>query len=191
MTNSDKANINDYLFFELGFDINPNYNENLISESYPLTLEDTTNPSIFTFLYNDIPYYAITNAGLVIMPKHDLTIEDLQWIRLGARWIGKYHAISLNSSKIGDERVPSFSERYTSIQRLGETFLRVNTFQILEGLFLVKTQTYLALIQLPDSDEAVALGTNLPARIIKHPHSSSHRRLSLAIGQAISEGIIV
>jgi hypothetical protein len=191
MLSLTKKKINHYLFFEFGFDIQPDSNESLISERYPFTLNDTNNPTIFTFIWECILYYVVTESGLNFFPADDFTVNDLELMKQGASWIGQREPVNLNTSRIGHSRVPSALERLVALKSLGQSYLGSSGFQILEGLFLVKTQTYLALIQPPNSDEAVALGTNLPARIIKHPHSSSHRRLSVAIGQALSEGIIV
>lgn len=141
-------------------------------------------------MHSTILYYAITNAGLTFLPVDDLTIEDLKLIRLGARWIGQQHPIPISISRIGYEDVPSAIERRTKIQELGEIYLGASSFQILEGLFLIRSQSYIALVQPVDSDQAVAFGTHLPISTVHHPNVISHRRLSLVVGQALQNDII-
>lgn len=183
-----KKDINEYLYYEFGID----GNESSISEEWPFHLHSVGSLTLrgertdfYEFTDGEMDYYA--QEGF-FFPKAGMTLEDLLLQNLGQQWIGGQNPLDLNTTILGDDRVPTMIERRHNIDALARKALGDSAvFNIVEGLFLRKTSYYLALLETSADSNAVVVGTNLNPIPVGFPEASSYRRLSYALGKLLHD----
>lgn len=186
---SIKQHINQYLFYEFGFDIESDEDETQVSENSPFELHVTEDPEVYEFTHQKNTYYAVTTPSLAFYPTADMTVTDLKIQQLGANWIGTQDPVNLESVRLGDAHIPSVAERRTAIEELGSSILGSHRhFQIVEGLFLASIQQYLALVADERSGEIFAIGSVIKTQPVSFPKASAWRRLAFAIGKLLQAG---
>jgi hypothetical protein len=190
-----KRDINLYLFYEFGIE----GDEAQVSDDWPFELHKVGRVSVgshesqvFEFSDSEQTYFALDVGGLNFYPSEDMTIEQLQLQEQGRFWLGQREPIDLNTVRIGDDSVPRTPHRRSAIEEMAASALQItrSNIRILEGLFLKKDQTYLALVEKVDSGEVYALGSNLEPYRVNLPGGSDWRRLSLAVGYALQAGTL-
>ncbi len=187
MTTCEEINL--YLFYEFGLD--DEEDESLVSSDWPFVLQETEDPTIFRFSHEDETYYAAAGGALNFYPTAGMKIADLRLQQQGARWIGQRDPINLETSRIGYEGIPSLPERRTAIQRLiTQYFGSVERMRTLEGLYLLREQQYLALVEDDTTGQAYVIGDAIPPQQVEFPEASIWRRLSVGIGRLIRDGVI-
>jgi hypothetical protein len=181
-----KRDINLYLFYEFGLDIDSNMDERYVTEDWPFQLSSTELSNVYEFTESDEAYYAITTPSLTFYPKAGMAAIDIQVQEQGAKWIGQHEPIDLNTTRIGDKHMPSVAIRRATIETLvSDSLGTYQPIQILEGLFLIKTGQYLVLFKYTQSEEVYILGSNIKVWQVKFPEASPWRRLAIGVGQML------
>ncbi len=192
---SVEKEINEYLFYEFGYDIKEyDENEGKISENWPFQLElletldiDGDTIQVFGFVYDNERHYALYGKDLDYYSVDDVELKYLKYQLEGSRWIAKRNPITLEYVVLGDPAIPSTKERAASIKKLADGIDK-GECKILEGLFLKRTGEYLSLIKFGDEDISYIVGTNITLRGIPFPNASPARRLAIGIGLLIDKG---
>jgi hypothetical protein len=83
-----------------------------------------------------------------VLPVAGMSLDDLRMQEIGSEWIGRRDPVDLDTSRLGDESVPSARERRERLQGLVER--SVPRGRLAEGLFLVTNGSYVALAETPD-----------------------------------------
>lgn len=189
----DEKAINEYLFHEFGYDLQQD--PSAIADDWPFELHIVGaihsakgEIKVFEFTSDDEAYFALLGSTLTFCPAAGMTLYDLQLQHDGAAWIARQDPIDLATSRLGDDLVPSASERRTMIEEL-VTNMQISP-RILEGLYLRRTRTYLALINDTRSETQIVVGTGLEPQAVAFPQASSWRRLALGVGKMLREGIL-
>jgi len=181
-----ERDLNEYLFFEFGFDLEED--ESRVSESWPFELRkvaDLEDGSIFEF-DDDEPFFALTVGGFRFLPKAGMDVAALVRQFMGARWIGSRNPVGLDLSVPGDCSVPSGVERRRALEVLGQEVLPERSVEIIEGLFLRTEQKYLGLFRAAGEAETIIGG--LSRRIVvPFPQASGWRRLAWGVGQWLKD----
>ena len=183
-----KKDINEYLYYEFGVDSD----ESSISEDWPFHLHfvgiltwQGERTDFYEFTDGETDYYAQEGD---FFPKAGMTLEDISFQDLGQQWIGEQNPVDLNTVIIGDDQVPTSIERRHNIESLARIALGESAvFHVVEGLFLRKTNSYLALLETSDGGNAVVVGTELNPVTVGFPTASSYRRLSYALGKLLHD----
>jgi hypothetical protein len=183
-----KKDVNEYLYYEFGID----GDESSISENWPFHLHSVGSLQLrgertefYEFTDDETDYYA--QEGF-FFPKAGMALDDLYLQDLGQQWLGEQRPVDLNTSIIGDDQVPTVIERRRNIEALATKALGDGTvFNVVEGLFLRKTGSYLALLEIHALDNAVVIGTDLNPISVGFPDASSYRRLSYALGKFLQD----
>ena len=190
---SVEKEINDYLFYELGYDTK-GYGEEKVSENWPFALElletldvDGETIQVFGFIHDDERHYALYGSELDYYPVDGVELKYFKYQLAGSSWIAKRNPITLEHVVLGDPKIPSTKERVAAIKKLAAR-LGKGDCKILEGLFLKRTGKYLSLIEFKDEDVAHIVGTNITLRGIPFPNTSSSRRLAVGIGLLLAKG---
>jgi hypothetical protein len=181
-----KIDVNKYLYYEFGMD----GDESSVSEDWPFQLHSIgclelqgERTEFYEFTDGKTDYYA--QEGF-FFPKAGMTIDDLYIQDKGQKWIDEQEPMDLNTSVIDDDRVPPLFERRKNIEEMGRKLLGDSTdFKVVEGLFLRKNGTYLALLKIHNQANAVVIGTSLSPISVSFREASSYRRLSHAIGKLL------
>jgi hypothetical protein len=140
---SSERDLNEYLFFEFGFDLKED--ESRISESWPFELRkiaELQDGPLFEFDDNE-PFFAFVGGGFNFLPKAGMDITALRLQIAGCRWIGSRDPVGLDVSMPGDPSVPSGLERRRALEILGQELVLGQDGEILEGLFLRAERRYL------------------------------------------------
>lgn len=186
-----KRDINEYLFYEFGIDAAGAQ----ISDTWPFELRDAgvivvdeETLEVFEFTEGDDTYFAVAGDALNFYPSWGMTIDDLRLQISGARWIGQREPIDLNTSRIGDESVPPTVTRREAIREIALRALgNGSNIRILEGLFLRRDGTYLALVEDTSSGEAYVVGSGIDPHPARFPDASKWRRLAVAVGELLRD----
>ena len=192
----EKREVNEYLFYEFGFDTEPDSDAAAISDSWPFELREVGMVSslagqrrVYEFTDEGEEYFAFGRNHFSVLPKAGMTLDDLRLQERGSAWIGRRDPVGLNTVLIGDDTVPPTPERRAAIERLAAgQFANPTALRVLEGLFLRATGSYLALVEDTASNEARALGTDIAARPVGFPAASAWRRLVVAVGGMLEDG---
>jgi hypothetical protein len=189
----DKRTINEYLFYEFGYDLQQPTLP--ISDDWPFELQRfgtihlaTGETEVYEFTANGEAYFALSGAAVVFFVPAGLSLEDLELEQNGTWWITQQDPVGLATSCIGDESIPSVSERRTAIEELGAA-ARISP-HILEGLYLRKRGTYLALLQDRHAGKEIVVGTGLEPYSATFPGASAWRRLCVGIGKMLKDGTL-
>src|SRR5262245_1929775 len=103
---SIERDLNEYLFYEFGFD--DEADESRISDSWPFQLRRIAlvdDAPVFEFDDDDEPYFALVAGALNFLPKAGMDVNALRLQLTGGCWIGKRDPIDLNLSRLGDPSV--------------------------------------------------------------------------------------
>lgn len=187
-----KKNVNEYLFFEFEVD----GDESSISDDWPFHLHYVGALQLpgelvefFEFSDEGTEYYA--QEGFYFS-KAGMTMDDLYLQEVGEQWINEQQPVDLNTVMLGDDQIPRLSDRRHSIEAIANEALGNNAaFTIAKGLYLQKTGSYLALLDVGSHENAVIIGTKLDPIAVGFPDASVHRRLAFGIGKYIQGKDIV
>ena len=191
-----KRELNEYLFLEFGVGTSEG-DEERVSEDWPFVLQlafsfdrcgEVTH--VFSFDYEGEAYFAIYGTGLNFFPQAGLDPEAFKNQLIGSSWIGSRDPIDLDTSRGDDPVVPRISDRRHRFQQLAQNFRPDAPFKLLEGLYLAVSQEYLGLIQFEGENKAHIIGDRITMRDIPYPGLSSWRRLSIAIGKLVTDGML-
>jgi hypothetical protein len=182
-----RLELNEYLFYEFGCDLDQAPPPISVSSPFALTFAgviDVASPPaiVFEFASDGESFFAVAGDSLDFFPTAGMQLNDLADQFLGATWIGAREPIDSNTSAIGNERVPSTVERRQRLQELAEHHLGLGA-TVLEGLFLAKTGELLALVG--REDHVLAVGSSLLPATAGFPSASSWRRLAAAVGRGL------
>jgi hypothetical protein len=190
---SEESRINQYLFYEFGYDLQNN--PSAVSDNWPFDLRTVgaislagQETKVLEFTAEEQCYYVLSGKTLSFQAVAGMSLQDLQLQHNGQAWIANQDPIDLADSRPLDKTIPSGLERRTAIEGLA-----VNTCsssRILEGLYLREMGTYLALIEDTSTGEAIVVGTGLMPRSAPFPQASPWRRLAFAVGRMLDEGIL-
>lgn len=187
-----KKDINEYLYYEFGIDGDKSF----ISGEWPFHLHSVGSLTLrgertdyYEFTDGETDYYA--QEGFFFL-KAGMTLEDISIQDLGQQWIDGQNPLDLNTTVIGDDQVPTTLERRYNIEALARKALGDNAvFNIVEGLFLRKTGSYIAILENSADGNAIVVGTDLNPITIGFPEASSYRRLSYALGKLLRDETIL
>ena len=186
----DKKELNEYLFLEFGLE----GDLSSVSEDWPFQLRDFATIrqrgegiSVYVFASESEEYFAIS-PECNFYPVAGMTARDLQIQMDGFAWIGEREPITLETVFLGDGSVPSTKERHTVIRQLADNVLsNQKAYEILDGLYLRSTGMHVALIKRGEK-EGLILSDRFEPRRVGFPEASPWRRLSVGIGELLSEG---
>ena len=189
-----KEEINEYLFYEFGFE--EDNDESLVSEVFPYSLTylgdlnfKNRNIKVYEFLDDDESNFVLYGGGISTFKKGGMSLQDLHYQLCGQSWIGEKSPIDLNTSKIGYENIPPINIRRGIIEELSTgIYVLKDSLIILEGLFLIDEQKYLALIEDANNKHKFIVGTDISPELIELNNLSPWRILSWGIGKMIEEG---
>jgi hypothetical protein len=181
MTEKD---VNEYLYYEFGID----GDASSISDDWPFHLQSVGSLQLrgqliefYEFTDEETDYYA--QEGFYF-PKAGMILDDLYFQSIGEQWISEQGALDLDTTIIGDDQVPSLIERRSNIEALAKKALGDSAvFNVAEGLFFRKTNSYLALLENDTPDYSIVVGTDLYPISVGFPEATSFRRLSYAVGK--------
>jgi len=191
---STEKEINEYLYYEFGVE----GDESQVGENWPFslyyvgTIDVSGRPiQIYEFSDGEDKYFAEVGDALNFYPTGGMSLEDLELAELGSLWISRHNPVDSNTSRIGDESVPTAITRRAVIKELIERALPARAgIRVLEGLFLRETGTYLVLVEDENSGEAFALGSGIDLHSVGFPEASAPRRLAYAVGEMLREGML-
>lgn len=191
-----KHEINEYLFYEFGFDLTED--ESVVSDNYPyelnhiadIKLPNKANLTVFEFyerLENEEFFVLINDNHLSIVEKNGLNVDDLVFIEVGSSWIGENEPIDLSTTRIGDDKIPPLNERKTSIEKMIANF-GIKNFQVLEGLYLTRLEKYITLLKNNDTEEILIIRNDFSPFKVELPNvNSKSRLLSWGIGKMLTD----
>lgn len=165
---SGLTDLNEYLFYEFGFDLE---HEPKIAEDWPFALEPTDAPGIFVFQHEGERHFAFDRPSLNFLPAAGMGAADVATQTAGMAWIGERDPIDLQTSYVGYDDIPPARERRAVTEAL------TGDEPIAEGLYLRATGEYLALA----GDTVV--GTSVAPTPAPFPEASPWRRLAYVIGE--------
>jgi hypothetical protein len=185
-----RRELNQYLFHELGVGMA----EEEVAADRPfrlelagdLTSEGTAEP-VFKFVADGEEYYALANP-MNFLPTAGMSVDDLRLQETGRGWIGRRDPVDLDTSRIGDSRVPPTLERREQLERLVSRL--APGARLSEGLFLVSEGSYLALAMAPDLRAFVCADFLSEAQEVDFPAASAWRRLSYGVGELLADGLL-
>jgi hypothetical protein len=190
---SGREMINEYLFYEFGYDLQ--YDPSAIADDWPFELQmvGTIHSlrewlEVFEFAADGEIYFVLSGDTLAFYPVAEMTLEDLQLQHNGTVWIAHQDPIDLTTSRIGDDLVPSIDERRAAIEDLGAS-AGVSP-RIIEGLYLRNTGTYLAFIEDPRTGTGLMVGNGIEPQAVGFAQASAWRRLALGVGRMLQEGTL-
>ena len=186
--------INEYLFYEFGYDLKEE--EGKISSNWPFELKyideiflNSGTIKIYKFAHDGEDYYAFNGRVLDYLPVSGIDTKYLKYQLIGQDWLRQRNPIDLTYSILCDPAIPSIKNRIRAITKLCEKVKR-QEFDILEGLFFRDNKKYLSLIQYKGEDNAYIIGNDIIYRNIPFPNMLSSQRLAIGIGMLISKGDI-
>jgi hypothetical protein len=187
---STKRDINLYLFYEFG--LADDEDEAKVSDVWPFVLHETSDPTIYEFSDGHETYFLATRAALAFYPAAGMTITDLQVQQQGARWIGARDPIDLETSRLGIGQSPPVAARRMAIEELiVYAFGSGRSFRIIEGLFLLREQRYIALIEDDETKQSFIIGNDTPPQSVGFPEASPWRRLAVGVGEMLRTGRLI
>lgn len=180
---SSLREINEYLFYEFGFD--PDDAPGEPSDTWPFTLMRLgvlpSRTTVYEFLHDDDEFVVLDGASLNFLPKQGLSMRDLELQEAGAAWVAAQEPIDINTSRLGDDAIPSVLQRKERLRQL--TAAVSDDVALLEGLYLAKSATYLALVAEPRSGRRFLVGTGIPPILCPDRRIAPWRELSIQIGE--------
>lgn len=190
---SDRKVINEYLFCEFGYDLQQPLS--VVNDNWPFELKKVGTIhsaggeiEVFEFAAGGEVYFALSGNTLTFYPAAGMTLRDLQLQHDGSAWIARQDPIDLATSQLGDESVPSVTERRAAIEALAAKVCKSPL--ILEGLYLRATGVYLALIEDTHTGAVSIVGSGFEPSTVAFPQASSWRRLAHGIGGMLQKGVL-
>jgi hypothetical protein len=191
-----RKEINEYLFYEFGFDVD--HEESLVSDEWPYKLSylgelNLPNESIKVFEFEDSgeELLALSGNRLSYYPRKGMNLEELYFQTIGSEWIGSHQPVGLDTTRIGYEGFPTVRDRRLIIENIAmESCSLAEPPKILEGLYLESTGNYLALIKPIDQEKRIVVGTGLVPIVVENEELPTWRCLSLQRGKKIAAGKI-
>lgn len=186
--------INEYLFWEFGFDSGEG-EEARISKDWPFVLRrigDWEDGVVYEFDHNEPFFMYVGTAGsttLMSMPKAGMTLEDLKTQEDGSEWIGSRDPVDLDTHRLGDSAVPPGLERQKALEQLARDACGAQA-TVLEGLFLVEEQCYVALVGPRGANQAFVVGLTAEPLAVGFPEASKWRRLAWGVGRSLEDGAV-
>jgi hypothetical protein len=187
---SRKTELNEFLFYELAFDVVESKDK--IQEEWPfdLLLLETLmigNDSykIYGFIDLDKEFYLIDGPRLTFFEKNGLSIGELTFNIIGVRWLSERDSIELNKTIIGDINVPSVKERKELIVDLIRTYSNIENPKILEGYYLKRTKESIAVFEDLESSQIFIIGDQFKEIKQIKPDIKTWRGLTIEIGRRI------
>jgi hypothetical protein len=115
--------INEYLFYEFGFD---EADAGRVSENWPFELKPvgrfvllSGEMTVFEFADEGETYFALDGpTALSFLRSSGMSPEDIRTQQVGATWIGQREPVDLGTARIGYEGVPTAGERRVAITQL-------------------------------------------------------------------------
>ncbi len=178
-----KAELNEYLFYEFGMDLDGDPSR--ISDSWPFVLTPVgifDDEYFFEFEADGEGYYAIYGRPIRMHSRDGTLAEILREIR-GRRWIGERDPVDLDTTRGEHPVIPRLPERRAEIERLANAMRPGVSVRILEGLFLERSQEYLALVQFAGEGVVAVIGNSICIVNINAGTLSPSKVLSRAIGE--------
>src|SRR5688572_9202319 len=143
MAPSPEEELNVYLAAEWG-------HEGEVTADQPFALRrlgEIDGSIVYEFFDGDHREFGFHGRVLSCISAGRMTLEDLCAELRGSAWIAEREPVSLATSKLGDERVPSGLERRASVEQLiADAGHDPASTRILEGVFLVAEQRSLAVV---------------------------------------------
>ncbi len=181
-----------YLWPEFGWE--EEGNESRVSAQWPFDLHylgtvDLSGRStvVFEFDQNGESYFALDGRALDFMGKSGMDIRSLTAQLSGSAWIPDRQPVTLNDVRPGQSDIPSVRARRKRLDELLARWVPGGDFELDEGLFLVRTGTYLGLAR-DAHGSVIAFGDALHRSI---PESfaglAPWRQLALAVGIDLGE----
>jgi hypothetical protein len=191
-----RRELNQYLFYEFGGQ--DEEDAALISDDWPYKLaflgrinSGDGELEVYEFSSDGEPYFALYGQVLDCFPTQSMTVEDLQRQKTGAAWIADGEPIDLDTSIIGDPSVPPVPHRRAAILELAQLGGIISTEpRILEGLYLRRRGTYLALVEASEGGDALIVGDGIRSERVGSPEVSPWRRLAVAVGSLLERGLL-
>jgi hypothetical protein len=189
-----RRELNEYLVAELGLDDEEDGSgrSSKATKTWPFDLQDAgildvAGRSLHVFLFeHDEPHFALAGETLSFYPRAGMAVPDLILQEEGAAWIAARDPVDLATSRMDDSRVPSALERRAHLEALAsELPAAAGGVRLLEGLYLAKSRTFLALVECTSTQEVFAVGTSFAAMRADFPNASAWRRLAHAIGRSL------
>lgn len=181
------AEYNRYLFHEFAFDLE--FEVSKVSENWPFKLthiEDTEilgqATKLFSFTSDDEEHYLVDGSSLNFHSKDGLEPKLFKMVLTGASWIGDKDPTDLS---VMDNRIPRIPERRARIAELWKTHIGNEELDLLEGLYLGRSKTYLALARIKGEEKAHVFGNSIVVRNIPFPNLSPWKRLAIGIGKLV------
>jgi len=189
-----KEEINEYLFYEFGFD--EDNDESLVNEDFPYIFTYlgelnhlNRNIEVYEFFDDDESNVVLYGGRISTFRREGMSLQDLHFQLIGQSWIGEKSPIDLNMSKIGYDNIPPINIRREKVEELSTEICKSkDSLKILEGLFLVEEQTYLALIEDLSNKHKFIVGTDIIPELIEINCLSAWRSLAWGIGKMLVEG---
>jgi hypothetical protein len=194
---SRKRDLNRYLFLELGLwddELGEDGGESQVSDTWPFELNALPPIQVgggrvyaFLFEHEGESFFAIDDGALGYEPQAGMTVEDLERQYQGLAWIAAQRPLPLDGPLSflpwpGSEGAPRKAEHQAHLDALAATLpCGPKGYRVLEGLYLLGTGKYLALVECKGGREAYAVGTDVPARAVGFPEASASRRLAYAV----------
>ena len=108
---SGRRLINEYLFYEFGYDSQGS--PSAVAEDWPFKLDKVGDVNrggddieVFRFVHDGEAYYVLSGDTMMFYPVDGMTLEDLRLQQNGAAWIAQQDPIDLATSRIGDTLSP-------------------------------------------------------------------------------------
>ena len=115
-----RRELNEYLLYEFGVDMA----EEDVSAERPFQLELAGHfgtgrdaEPVFMFVADGEDYYAFSNP-MDFLPRAGMSVDDVRLQEAGSNWIASRDPVDLETSRLGDERVPSTPERGERLEQL-------------------------------------------------------------------------
>lgn len=192
-----KKELNEYLFFEFGFDLRAR-DIATVREDWPFVLEEVGTIEvegninhIFVFEHEGTKYYGVYGPVIQYLPISEMDLTVLKWMFAGTVWLGHKEPINLEMVKLNDPAVPSSPEIREAITNLAKTLDSKRAVNVLEGLFLKSTREYLGLVQFDNDVKAHIVGNRMRIRNIPFEKASARQRIAIGIGKLLEEGKVL
>jgi hypothetical protein len=190
---SDRKTINEYLFYEFGYDLQ--YDPSVVADDWPYELQlagslhlPQGHIEVFEFTSDDEIHFVLSGNPLCSYPAAGMTFKDLGLQHNGMAWVARQDPIDLATFCIGDDLVPSADERRAAIEDLGAS--ACVSPRIIEGLYLRRTRIHLALIEDTRTGTGFVVGSGIQPQAVGFPQASGWRRLALGVGKMLEEDVL-
>ena len=176
--------LNRYLYDELGVD----GDEARIGPGWPFALRLTGERGIYTFEADGESLYAVDEPVTACWVAAGMSPADIRLQQRGAMWIGAREPVDLETTSIGDPRVPPVSQRRARLEAMAIEALGPGA-RVLEGLLLARIGVHVVFAVGSDGRGAMALDGAQPLEV-GFPDASAWRRLAWGVGHLLATGAL-